>query len=66
MERGELESPQATVRTRSDVWAPILYFGMPLDAAIADGAVELTGDRSAVEALFGLFPMPERVDAVSA
>lgn len=64
--RGEAERPQATVRTRSDVWAPILYGGQSLDAAIADGALGIDGDRAAVEALFGLFPMPERIDAVSA
>jgi DNA-binding HxlR family transcriptional regulator len=66
MVRGEAERPQATVRTRSDVWAGVLYLGRPLDAAAADDALEVDGDRAAVEALFGLFPMPERVDAVSA
>ena len=63
MDRGEAERPQAVVRTPPGAWAAVLYLGHPLDGAVADGMLTVDGDRSAVGALLGLFPMPEPVGA---
>ncbi len=60
MERGETTSPDATVVVQApEVWAAVLYTGHPLDSAISDGVLTLSGDRAAVERLLDLFPMPE-------
>ena len=53
-------SPDATVVVQApEVWAAVLYTGHPLDSAISDGVLTLSGDRAAVERLLDLFPMPE-------
>ena len=50
----------ATVTVQApEAWAAVLYTGHPVDSAIADGMLTLTGDRTAVERLLDLFPMPE-------
>jgi DNA-binding HxlR family transcriptional regulator len=61
MTRGEAADAEATIRVRPEAWAAVLYMGHPVDSAVADGVLELTGDRSALERLLGLFPMPERL-----
>jgi DNA-binding HxlR family transcriptional regulator len=60
MERGEDRAADATVTASSpETWGEVLYTGRSVDAAIADGVLTVSGDRTAVERLFGLFPMPE-------
>ncbi len=60
MERGETTDADATVVAQApEAWAAVLYTGHPVDSAIADGMLTLTGDRTAVERLLDLFPMPE-------
>ncbi len=64
MERGEAPTPAATVTAQApEAWAAVLYAGHPLDSAISDGMLTLSGDRAAVERLLGLFPMPEPLHA---
>lgn len=41
--------------------AAIVYGGMPIDAAIAEGMVTMTGDRSLAERFVTLFPLPPKV-----
>ena len=59
MSRGEAGDVEARVRALPEAWAAVLYMGHPVDAAVADGVLEVTGDRAALERLLGLFPMPE-------
>jgi DNA-binding HxlR family transcriptional regulator len=70
MERGEAPAPAATVTAQApEAWAAVLYAGHPVDSAISDGMLTLSGDRAAVERLLDLFPMPEPLhtpDAVGA
>jgi DNA-binding HxlR family transcriptional regulator len=66
MERGELRGADATVSAAPEAWAAVLYTGHPLDSAISDGMLTLTGDRAAVERLLDLFPMPEPLHAPDA
>ena len=67
MERGEVPSPAATVTAQAPgAWAAVLYTGHPLDSAISDGMITLSGDRAAVERLLDLFPMPEPLRAPDA
>jgi len=64
MERGEVPTPAATVTAQApEAWAAVLYAGHPLDSAISDGMLTLSGDRAAVERLLDLFPMPEPLHA---
>ena len=64
MERGEAATPAATVTAQApEAWAAVLYAGHPLDSAISDGMLTLSGDRAAVERLLDLFPMPEPLHA---
>ena len=67
MERGEVPGPPATVIAQApEAWAAVLYTGHPLDSAIADGMLTVSGDRAAVERLLDLFPMPEPLRAPDA
>jgi DNA-binding HxlR family transcriptional regulator len=67
MDRGEAPTPAATVSAVApEAWAAVLYTGHPLDSAIADGMLTLSGDRAAVERLLDLFPMPEPLHAPDA
>jgi DNA-binding HxlR family transcriptional regulator len=64
MERGETTTADATVNVPApEAWAAVLYTGHPLDSAISDGMLTLSGDRVAVERLLDLFPMPEPLHA---
>ncbi|NMO91031.1 helix-turn-helix domain-containing protein [Actinomycetospora sp. TBRC 11914] len=63
MERGETAADATVTVAAPEVWAAVLYTGHPLDSAISDGVLTLSGDRAAVERLLDLFPMPEPVHA---
>jgi DNA-binding HxlR family transcriptional regulator len=60
-ERGEAERPDATVATDPDTLAALLYGGASIDATVATGAAQVTGDVVAVERFLDLFPLPDRV-----
>ena len=61
MVRGEEPTAEAVVRALPEAWAGVLYLGHPLDSAINDGVVSVSGDRPAVDRLLQLFPLPERL-----
>jgi DNA-binding HxlR family transcriptional regulator len=56
IERGRANKPDAIVSTRANALAQIVFYGRPLDEAIAGGDLRLDGDRSSVERFFALFP----------
>lgn len=65
--RGESDGADATVVAPApEAWAAVLYMGHPLDSAISDGMLTVTGDRVSVERLLDLFPMPEPLAAPAA
>jgi DNA-binding HxlR family transcriptional regulator len=67
MERGEITTADATLTVQSpEAWAAVLYTGHPLDSAISDGVLTLAGDRTSVERLLDLFPMPEPLSSPAA
>ncbi len=65
IERGEVRSPEATVRTVPEVFAGVIHMGYPVQAAIDEGVLELSGDRSTIERLADCFRMPAPVEVVA-
>jgi DNA-binding HxlR family transcriptional regulator/putative sterol carrier protein len=63
--RGEIDAVDAVITTSPSTLAAIIYAGLPLAMAEADGSVALAGDRSVVERLTTLFPLPAKRDAKS-
>lgn len=61
IERGEVHGADAVLRSAPEVFAGVVYRGLPLSEAVADGVLELSGDRAAVETIVGCFPLPEPV-----
>ena len=57
--RGAPGDPDARIETDVDTLGALVYEGGDLDDALRSGNVEIEGDRSAVERLMGLFPLPE-------
>ena len=57
--RGTPTDPDARIETDVDTLGALVYEGGDLDDALRYGNVEIEGDRSAVERLMGLFPLPE-------
>src|SRR5688500_4027899 len=55
-DRGELESPDATLRTGVGTLAALLWGGRDLGEALGSGDVALEGDREAVQRFLALFP----------
>ena len=57
--RGATGDPDARIETDVDTLGALVYEGGDLDDALRSGNVEIDGDRSAVERLMGVFPLPE-------
>ena len=57
--RGTADRPDAILETGSDTLAGLVYAGRPLAEALESGDLKIEGDRSAVERLLVLFPLPE-------
>jgi DNA-binding HxlR family transcriptional regulator len=57
--RGAPADPDARIETDVDTLGALVYEGGDLDEALRSGEIEIEGDRSAVERLTGLFPLPE-------
>ncbi len=57
--RGAPDNPDARIATDADTLGALVYEGRGLDEALQTGDVEIEGDRSTVERLLGLFPLPE-------
>jgi DNA-binding HxlR family transcriptional regulator/putative sterol carrier protein len=61
--RGEADQADATIDTDPDTLTAVLWRGRPLADAQRTGEIRIEGDRSAVERLVPLFPVPEPVAA---
>jgi len=59
--RGAPADPGVRIETDVETLGALVYEGGDLDEALRSGDVEIGGDRSAVERLLGLFPLPEPV-----
>ena len=57
--RGAPGDADARIQTYAATLGALVYEGRDLDGALRSGDVEIEGDRSAVERLMGLFPLPE-------
>ena len=57
--RGAPSDPDARIETDVDTLAALVYEGRDLDEALRAGDAEIGGDRSAIERLLCLFPLPE-------
>ena len=57
--RGAPGDPDARIETDVETLGALVYEGADLDEAVRSGDVEIGGDRSAVERLLGIFPLPE-------
>ena len=57
--RGAPGGPDARIETDVETLGTLVYEGGDLDEALRTGDVEIEGDRSAVDRLLGLFPLPE-------
>ena len=63
--RGEADQADATIDTDPDTLAAVLWGGRPLAEAQRSRKMTIEGDKTAVERLLRLFPMPEPAAAVS-
>jgi DNA-binding HxlR family transcriptional regulator/putative sterol carrier protein len=61
--RGEADQADATIDTDPDTLTAVLWRSRPLADAQRAGEIRIEGDRSAVERLIPLFPVPEPVAA---
>jgi hypothetical protein len=59
IERGELPDADVTVRCSPTLLAGIVYQGLPVADAQADGSLVLTGDPAALGALVDSVQLPE-------
>lgn len=57
--RGSTDQPDATIETDAATLATLVYRGRHLTEALRSGAIEIEGDRRAVERFLSLFPLPE-------
>ncbi|AKU15809.1 winged helix-turn-helix transcriptional regulator [Luteipulveratus mongoliensis] len=60
IQRGDPDSPSATLTTDPMTLAGMLYGGLPLTDAERGGQVTIDGNRAAVRRLVGLFTLPEK------
>jgi DNA-binding HxlR family transcriptional regulator len=57
--RGAPAATDARIETDVETLGALVYEGGDLDEALRTGDVEIGGDRSAVDRLLGLFPLPQ-------
>jgi DNA-binding HxlR family transcriptional regulator/putative sterol carrier protein len=56
--RGEIEDPDATLETDQTTLLSLLRTDRPLDEALANGTLQLAGNRGVIETFRRLFPLP--------
>jgi DNA-binding HxlR family transcriptional regulator len=56
---GAPDEPDARIETDVGTLGALVYEGSDLDEALRSGEAEIEGDRSAVQSLMGLFPLPK-------
>ncbi len=61
VDRGPAEHPVAIVETGATTFSSIVWNGRDPDDALRTAELRITGDRSAVDRLLGLFPKPEPI-----
>jgi DNA-binding HxlR family transcriptional regulator len=59
--RGEVEHPDATLETDQTTLLALMRTDRPLEEALANGDLRLTGNRSVIDAFRRLFPLPQPV-----
>jgi DNA-binding HxlR family transcriptional regulator len=60
VEPGATGQCAARLEGDANMIAAVVYGGMPLDAAIADGLLQASGKQALLERFTGLFPLPDR------
>ncbi|MEJ7632167.1 MAG: winged helix-turn-helix transcriptional regulator [Rubrobacteraceae bacterium] len=63
--RGNVDRPEAVIKTDPSTLAALVYEGRSLDEALRSGDAEFSGDRQAVERFLGLFSLPEPAPSAS-
>jgi DNA-binding HxlR family transcriptional regulator len=63
--RGDADPADATIETDPDTLNAVLLEGRPLADAQRSGDIAIDGDKTAVEHLIRLFPLPEPAAAIS-
>ncbi len=59
VERGRTPGPDCVVTGDQNALLPVLYAGRPLEAALANGSLEVEGDTGALALLASVFRRPE-------
>ena len=59
--RGEFDDPDATLETDQTTLLSLLRTDRPLDEALANGNLQLTGNRGVIDAFRRLFPLPQPI-----
>jgi DNA-binding HxlR family transcriptional regulator len=59
--RGEVDDPDATLETDQTTLLSLLRTDRPLDEALANGDLALTGNRGVIDAFRRLFPLPQPI-----
>jgi DNA-binding HxlR family transcriptional regulator len=63
--RGNVDRPEAVIKTDPSTLAALVYEGRSLDEALRSGDAEFSGDRQAIERFLGLFSLPEPAPSAS-
>lgn len=63
---GHAPAPDAVIASDPDTLASIAYDGRSLKSAMADGRVEVAGDRAVARRFLKLFTLPERAPSAAA
>ncbi len=63
--RGNVDRPEAVIKTDPSTLAALVYEGRSLDEALRSGDAEFSGGRQAVERFLGLFSLPEPAPSAS-
>jgi DNA-binding HxlR family transcriptional regulator/putative sterol carrier protein len=59
--RGEVDDPDATLETDQTTLLSLMRTERPLDEALANGDLQLTGNRGVIDAFRRLFPLPQPI-----
>lgn len=63
VERGEVRDPDAVVRCSPEIFGAVVHLGHPIDDAVADGSLTITGDREALVHFADCTRMPAPLSA---
>jgi alkyl sulfatase BDS1-like metallo-beta-lactamase superfamily hydrolase len=63
--RGNVDRPEAVIKTDPSTLAALVYEGRSLDEALRSGDAEFSGDLQAIERFLGLFSLPEPAPSAS-